>query len=107
MEEAGHLARRIIVLDRGVVLADESPQALRARVPGKRIRIRLGAPLAADALAALPVSGVRREADHLHLLTTDPAGVLGALYARQVAITDVEVAGADLEEAFVQITGRS
>jgi ABC-2 type transport system ATP-binding protein len=106
MEEAGQLARRIVVLDRGVVLADESPEALRARVPSKRVRLRLGAPLAADALASLPVSGVERGRDQLHLLTTDPAGVLGALYARQVAITDVEVAGADLEEAFVQITGR-
>jgi ABC-2 type transport system ATP-binding protein len=106
MEEAAQLARRIIVLDRGVVLADESPDALRARVPGKRIQLRLGAPLAADALASLPVSGVQREGDRVHLLTTDPSGVLRALYARQVAITDVEVAGADLEEAFVQITGR-
>jgi len=106
MEEAGQLARRIVVLDEGVVLADESPEALRARVPSKRVRLRLGAPLAADALASLPVSGVERGRDHLHLLTTDPAGVLGALYARRVAITDVEVAGADLEEAFVQITGR-
>jgi ABC-2 type transport system ATP-binding protein len=106
MEEAGQLARRIVVLDQGVVLADESPDAIRARVPGKRVRLRLGAPLAPDALASLPVSGVRRDQDHLQLLTADPASVLGALYARQVAITDVEVAGADLEEAFVQITGR-
>ena len=58
-------------------------------------------------LADLPVSGVRCEADDLHLLTADPAGVLRALFARRVAIGDVEVAGADLEEAFVQITGRS
>jgi len=107
LEEAGQLARRIVVLDRGVVLADESPDALRARVPGKRVRIRLVAPLADDALASLPVSGVQHEADGLRLLTADPAGVLRALYARGAAIGDVEVAGADLEEAFVQITGRS
>ena len=106
MEEAGQLARRIVVLDEGVVLADESPEAIRARVPSKRVHLRLGAPLAADALASLPVSGVRRDRDQLHLLTTDPAGVLGALYARRVAITDVEVAGADLEEAFLTMTRR-
>jgi ABC-2 type transport system ATP-binding protein len=105
MEEASHLARRIVVLDRGAVLADETPDAFRARVPGKRVRIRLGGPLAADALASLPVSGVQRDADWLHLLTADPAAVLQALYARRVAISDVEVAGADLEEAFVQLTG--
>jgi len=107
LEEADQLARRIVVLDRGAVLADESPDALRARVPGKRVRLRLEGPLAPDALADLPVSGVRCEADDLHLLTADPAAVLRALFARRVAIGDVEVAGADLEEAFVQITGRS
>jgi ABC-2 type transport system ATP-binding protein len=107
LEEAGQLARRIVVLDRGVVLADESPDALRARVPGKRVRLRLVAPLPDDALASLPVSGVQHEAGGLRLLTADPAGVLRALYARGAAIGDVEVAGADLEEAFVQITGRS
>jgi ABC-2 type transport system ATP-binding protein len=106
LEEAGQLAGRIVVLDRGVVLADEPPEAIRARVPGKRVRLRLGAPLAAEALASLPISGVQRETDRLDLLTTDPAGVLQALYARGAAISDVEVAGADLEEAFVQITGR-
>jgi ABC-2 type transport system ATP-binding protein len=106
LEEADQLASRVVVLDRGLVLADESPEAIRARVPGKRIRIRLEAPLAEDALVSLPVSGVQSEADRLHLLTTDPAGVLRALYARGVAIGDVDVAGADLEEAFVQITGR-
>ena len=39
--------------------------------------------------------------------SADPAGVLGALYARRVAKSDVEVASAGLEEAFVQIAGRS
>ena len=107
MEEAAQLARRIVVLDRGAVLADESPEAIRARVPGKQIRLRLGAPLGPEALASLPISGVQRDTEHLQLLTTDPAGVLRALYARGVAITDVEVAGADLEEAFVQITRRN
>src|SRR5262249_52974937 len=63
LEEADQLARRIVVLDRGAVLADESPDALRARVPGKRVRLRLDGPLAPDALADLPVSGVRCEAD--------------------------------------------
>jgi ABC-2 type transport system ATP-binding protein len=107
MAEADQLASRIVVLNRGVVLADEPPEAIRARVPGRQVRLRLAAPLAADALAALPVSGVQHQADRLHLLTTDPAGVLQALYARRVAISDVEVAGADLEEAFVQITARN
>jgi ABC-2 type transport system ATP-binding protein len=107
MEEAGQLASRVVVMDRGSVLADESPEALRARVPGKRIRLRLGAPLAADALASLPISGVERRSDQLQLLTPDPAGVLQALFARRVSITDLEVIGADLEEAFMQITRRN
>ena len=53
-----------LLTERGVVHADESPSAIRARV-------------------------------------------LRALYARRVAITDVDVAGADLEQAVLQITGRT
>ena len=107
LEEAAQLATRIVVFDRGAVIADEPPAAIRARVPGKRIRIRLGATLPPDALHELHVSGVQHEANRLELLTADPAGVLRALYARRVAITDVEVAGADLEQAFIQITRRT
>src|ERR1700693_4478800 len=38
LEEADQLAKRIIVIDRGLVIADASPQEIKARVAGKRVR---------------------------------------------------------------------
>jgi ABC-2 type transport system ATP-binding protein len=105
LEEVDRLASRVVVLDRGTVVADESPDALRARVPGKRVRIRLRAPAPGEAFRSLPISSVRHDVGEVEFLTGDPAGVLQTLYGRQVAIADLEVAGADLEEAFVHLTG--
>jgi len=38
LEEADQLAKRVIVIDRGVVIADASPQEIKSRVAGKRVR---------------------------------------------------------------------
>src|SRR3979409_1101966 len=38
LEEADQLARRVIVIDRGVVIADASPQEIKSKVAGKRVR---------------------------------------------------------------------
>jgi ABC-2 type transport system ATP-binding protein len=105
LEEADQLASRVVVIDRGTVIADDTPAAIRARVQGKRVSMRLRSPLAADAFAGLPVSGLRQGPDRADFLTADPAAVLWGLHARQADIADLEVVGADLEEAFVQLTG--
>ena len=39
------------------------------------------------------------------LLTNDPEAVLRELFRRGVEMKDLEVAGADLEEAFIALTG--
>ncbi len=105
LEEADQLADRVVVIDRGTVIADASPAAIRARVPCRRVRLRLRSPLAADAFASLPVSGLSLGPGRADFLTADPAAVLASLHAGQADIADLEVVGADLEEAFLQLTG--
>jgi ABC-2 type transport system ATP-binding protein len=47
-------------------------------------------------------------ADHrVRLLSNEPEAVLRALFERGVAVRDLEVTGADLEEAFLIMTRRS
>ena len=46
--------------------------------------------------------------DHrVRLLSNQPELVLKALFERGVAVRDLEVTGADLEEAFLSLTSRS
>jgi ABC-2 type transport system ATP-binding protein len=105
LEEADALARRIVVIDRGVVIADAAPAALKARMPSKRVSFRLAAGFDV-ALDWLPASAVERTGDRVRLLSAEPETVLRELFRRGVAVTDLEVVGADLEDAFLALTGR-
>jgi len=106
LEEADALAERIVVIDRGVVLADTSPQELKARVASKRVSFRVAVPLGDDALAGLPVMSIQCSGQHVRLLSNEPETVLRVLFERGVAIADLEVTGVDLEDAFLALTRR-
>jgi ABC-2 type transport system ATP-binding protein len=104
LEEADQLARRIIVIDRGQVIADSSPAEIKARVAGKRITFNTQSPAAESQFGGLPLNSIQVEGDRVRLLTNDPEGVMRELFRRGVDMSDLEVAGADLEEAFVAMT---
>jgi len=106
LEEADALAERIVVIDRGVVIADTSPRELKARVASKRVSFSVAIPLGDEALAGLPVMSVQRSGQHVRLLSNEPETVLRALFGRGVALADLEVTGADLEDAFLALTRR-
>jgi ABC-2 type transport system ATP-binding protein len=106
LEEADALARRIVVIDHGVVIADAAPEALKARMPSKRVRFRTTAALDAATLDGLPVTSLERVGDRVRLLSAEPERVLCELFRRGVDVADLEVAGADLEEAFLALTTR-
>ena len=106
LEEADALARRIVVVDHGVVIADAPPADIKARMPSKRMRFRLSGAGAA-ALEGLPVTAVERTGDRVRLLSAEPETVLRELFRRGVALSDLEVAGADLEDAFLALTARA
>jgi len=104
LEEADQLARRIIVIDRGQMIADSSPAEIKARVAGKRITFSTQSPAAESQFGGLPLNSIHVEGDRVRLLTNDPEGVMRELFRRGVDMSDLEVAGADLEEAFVAMT---
>jgi len=106
LREAEELARRIVVIDHGTVIADASPAELKARVPGKKITLTAGRPLAAPDLDGLPARVLSAAGDRATLLSNEPAAVLRGLFGRGVELLDLEVTGADLEEAFLALTRR-
>ncbi len=102
LEEADQLAKRVIVIDRGVVIADASPQEIKSRVAGKRVRF--ASALTEKDLEGLPVSASTIQDHRVQLLTNQPEAVLRELFRRGVEVSDLEVAGADLEDAFISLT---
>lgn len=103
LEEADQLAKRVIVIDRGLVIADASPQEIKSRVSGKRVRFTASAPTEKD-LDGLPVTTSTITDHTVQLLTNQPEAVLRELFRRGVEISELEVSGADLEDAFISLT---
>lgn len=104
LEEADQLARRIIVVDRGHVIADSTPAEIKARVAGKRVVFSTSETALDGAFDGLPLNSKQVEGGRVRLLTNEPEQVLRELFRRGVEMKDLEVAGADLEEAFVAMT---
>jgi len=107
LREAEELATRIVVIDRGIVIADAAPRALMSRVAGKRVAFTVARPLPADAFAGLVVTALDVTDGRVRFLTSEPETALRRLFERGVEPHDLEVAGADLEEAVLSLTRRA
>lgn len=100
LEEADALARRIVVLSEGSVLADATSNEIKAHVGLRRIRIR------PQRLPTLP--GVMRasEQDGRLVLYVDDTGVVVRELVRAGAdLEELEVLPVSLEEAYIALTG--
>lgn len=104
LEEADQLADRIVVFNRGVMIADAPPAAIKSRVAGKRLMMRFGSAVDATMFAGTPVTGLRTDGSTAWMLSSRPVDVLRHVLAARDDLIDLEVGGANLEEAFVSLT---
>jgi ABC-2 type transport system ATP-binding protein len=108
LDEADQVADRIIVLDRGRVVGDGSPAALKASVAERSVRFTLAGSDLDVELGALPaVSAVDRHGSTVALSTRDADATVRALVRAGIDFRHLEVAGADLDAAFLALTGTS
>jgi ABC-2 type transport system ATP-binding protein len=104
LEEADALADRIVLINHGRIIAEGTPAEIKARAAGRKVRCRTALPLAE--IAALPgVHGVRQDGELIELFAADAEPVVRELLGRDPALSALEVRGADLEEAFLVLTG--
>ncbi len=105
LEEADTYADRVVLMAHGKIVADGSPTEIKAMVGSRRIRATLpGADL--EALATLPgVTAADARGESVVLACSDSDAAIRALLARYPEARDIEVGGAGLEEAFLQLTG--
>jgi ABC-2 type transport system ATP-binding protein len=108
LEEVQALAQRVVVIDRGVVRADDSLDVILHRVALRQVVLTCAADLSAwpgvqrsEADAAAPSrsdGGVRQT-----LYTADADALVRDLVRADVDFRDLEVRGASLEEAFAEM----
>jgi hypothetical protein len=55
-------------------------------------------------LEGLPISGLTIADGNTQLLTNQPEAVLRELFRRGIELSELEVSGADLEDAFISLT---
>jgi ABC-2 type transport system ATP-binding protein len=116
LDEADALCDRILVIDHGVIVASDTPEALKQSVSGDLVELVLTDPAnlarAATALAAL-VPGATADTDGLTVSMRVPhagrelAGLLRALDRDDIALDSIEVRRPTLDDVFLTVTGRS
>ncbi|MYW65853.1 ATP-binding cassette domain-containing protein [Streptomyces sp. SID8379] len=105
MEEADSAADRVLVMHRGTLLADTTPEGMKARAGARRLVFELDAP-DPDVLRALPgaVDVVVERGRLVRLRSTDSDATAGALFRSGLRPRHLEITGLGLEEAYLSIT---
>ncbi|RLP91793.1 ABC transporter ATP-binding protein [Micromonospora sp. BL4] len=110
MEEAERLCDRVAVIDRGRVVALDSPAGLVSAVlPEQRVRFRPSAPVDDRLLTDLPeVIAVHRTGGQLVVTGTGDVlhSVTSVLARNQIIAADLRLEQSTLDDAFVELTGR-
>ncbi len=115
MEEVERLADRIVVVDHGRVLADETPAQLLRRLPGQAaLDVELaeapGDSLVAGLRAQPGVTSIEARGQALHVALASGADAVPALAwlaAQPCRVTHFSSGRARLEDVFLGLTGRS
>jgi ABC-2 type transport system ATP-binding protein len=104
LEEADANADRAVLLAGGLIVADGPTTEIKARVGTRTIRATLPG-VGLDELQALPgVATPERHGEAVTLRCTDSDAAIRALVQDYPAARDIEIAGAGLEEAFLELT---
>jgi len=106
LEEADTAADHIAVIADGRLVAEGTPQSLKAAMPLRKITFRISGELISEQqLLALPgVQEVRRADDLMELFSVDTDRLLPLLLQSGIQMTDIQIHAAKLEEVFHQLT---
>jgi ABC-2 type transport system ATP-binding protein len=101
LEEADQLADRIVVIDRGQVIADGTPSEIKAGTTGRIISFTAGAGVTDAALRRLPgVTDTEWNGRRVKLYSGDTDRLIFTLVENRIDMRDIEIQSGGLEAAF-------
>jgi ABC-2 type transport system ATP-binding protein len=105
LEEADAVADRVVVIASGRLLADGTPDQVKAQAAGRSTISMAADGPSRELLENLPaVETVRQDRGRLTLSTSDPDATIRALLQQAPHVQGLEVSRAGMEEAFLQLT---
>lgn len=110
IEEANTLCRRVCIINRGQIVAQDSPERLRKMfATTQSVEVSFDRAVTRDLFAAEGILRAEPCGDKWRLYTDNPDRVLKYIVGRagqeSLGITSLSTSGPSLEEAFVQLTG--
>jgi ABC-2 type transport system ATP-binding protein len=106
MDEAQHLADRVVVINQGEIVASGTPETIGGRAEAA-VRIRFGLPADVDA-ESMPMAGARDGHGIYVIETTDEVRVLHALTSwaldRGIDLVGLTVDRPSLEDVYIELT---
>lgn len=119
MEEADRLCGRVAIIDRGRIVALDSPARLKAAIGGDVVRLTLPRTGEFDVLQRRAIALLKEAPDVKHASAFEEgvslhvadggkavAGILRALDAERIPVGQVSISQPSLDEVFLQHTGR-
>jgi ABC-2 type transport system ATP-binding protein len=103
LEEADALADRVVVINKGSIVAEGTPESIKASTAGKKIRCVTQLSLGAiERMAGVVNARFDREA--VEIQTSSAEATLRELLASDAELFGLEVSNAGIEEAFLALT---
>ena len=102
LDEVEQLAERVVIIDRGRVVADDSVDSLRRLTGLQRVSVSV------PEVPPLPgVEGVEHVGDRTHLVTHDADQLVRDLVRSGVPFSGLEIHAGSLEDAFLALTAKT
>ena len=106
MDEADRLCNRVAIIDHGQVSALDSPRALKSKVGGEIIKLRVRSPNIERLKSLDYVLSIDQSGSTLRLTVKDASVHLQEILGMVGAVDSVEVRTATLNDVFLHYTGR-
>jgi ABC-2 type transport system ATP-binding protein len=103
LQEADALADRVVVINKGEIIAKGTPAEIKAQTTGKKIRCV--SKMSIEVVRALPgVIEVKTDREAIEINAKDAELVVRELLLRDATLSGLEITSAGLEEAFLALT---